>query len=60
MITKERVVRDENLAEYMKLVSNADRQQTMRIRSVFEKKDVKSASVIEKVSEICYLLYYYA
>ncbi|XP_067914900.1 transmembrane and coiled-coil domain protein 3 isoform X2 [Heterodontus francisci] len=42
----EQVTRDDNLAEYLKLVNNADKQQTRRIKQVFEKKNQKSAHSI--------------
>ncbi|XP_072327979.1 transmembrane and coiled-coil domain protein 3 isoform X2 [Scyliorhinus torazame] len=38
--------RDENVAEYLKLVNNADKQQSRRIKQVFEKKNQKSAQNI--------------
>ena len=42
MITREKAIQEENVAEYMKLVANADKQQTQRILSVFEAKNNKS------------------
>ena len=54
MITREKAIQEENVAEYMKLVANADKQQTQRILSVFEAKNNKSVLLMEKV---CYVLY---
>ncbi|XP_078065428.1 transmembrane and coiled-coil domains protein 1 isoform X2 [Mustelus asterias] len=42
----EQTVRDDNVAEYLKLANNADRQQGARIKQVFEKKNQKSAQTI--------------
>ncbi|KAM6962238.1 transmembrane and coiled-coil domain protein 3 isoform 2-T2 [Tautogolabrus adspersus] len=42
----EQTARDQNVAEYLKLVNNADKQQVSRIRQVFEKKNQKSAHTI--------------
>lgn len=42
----EQTVRDDNVAEYLKLASSADRQQGARIKQVFEKKNQKSAQTI--------------
>ena len=39
----EQTARDQHVAEYLKLVNNADKQQAVRIRQVFEKKNQKSA-----------------
>jgi len=50
MISKERIVQEENIAEYLKLIANADRQQAMRIKTVFDKKNKKSCANIDKVS----------
>ncbi|KAF7649781.1 hypothetical protein LDENG_00136170, partial [Lucifuga dentata] len=41
--------RDQNVAEYLKLVNNADKQQVARIRQVFEKKNQKSAHTITRL-----------
>ena len=49
MIGKERTNQDENIAEYLKLITNADKQQTIRIKAVFDKKNQKSLATIEKV-----------
>lgn len=38
----------ENVNEYLKLASNADRQQMARIKAVFEKKNQKSAALIQQ------------
>jgi len=43
MIQAEQTSRDEAVNEYLKLSSNADRQQQARIKQVFEKKNQKSA-----------------
>ncbi|KAL0962903.1 hypothetical protein UPYG_G00346930 [Umbra pygmaea] len=45
-IKVEQTARDQNVAEYLKLVNNADKQQVARIRQVFEKKNQKSAHSI--------------
>ncbi|MBN3304482.1 TMCC2 protein, partial [Amia calva] len=42
----EQEARDENVAEYLKLAHNADKQQASRIKQVFEKKNQKSAQTI--------------
>ncbi|OCT91892.1 transmembrane and coiled-coil domains protein 2 isoform X1 [Xenopus laevis] len=42
----EQEARDDNVAEYLKLANNADRQQAYRIKQVFEKKNQKSAQTI--------------
>ncbi|NWX52504.1 TMCC1 protein, partial [Steatornis caripensis] len=42
----EQTARDDNVAEYLKLANNADKQQTARIKQVFEKKNQKSAQTI--------------
>ena len=42
----EQTARDENVAEYLKLVNSADKQQVGRIKQVFEKKNQKSAQTI--------------
>ncbi|KAK7891313.1 hypothetical protein WMY93_023276 [Mugilogobius chulae] len=39
----EQTARDENVAEYLKLVNSADKQQMSRIKQVFEKKNQKSS-----------------
>nr|XP_057922003.1 transmembrane and coiled-coil domain protein 3 isoform X1 [Doryrhamphus excisus] len=48
-IKVEQTARDENVAEYLKLVNNADKQQVARIRQVFEKKNQKSAHSIARL-----------
>ncbi|XP_036977002.1 transmembrane and coiled-coil domain protein 3 isoform X3 [Acanthopagrus latus] len=48
-IKVEQVARDQNVAEYLKLVNNADKQQVGRIRQVFEKKNQKSAQSIARL-----------
>uniref|UniRef100_A0A672Q2S1 Plexin D1 n=1 Tax=Sinocyclocheilus grahami TaxID=75366 RepID=A0A672Q2S1_SINGR len=46
----EQAARDENVAEYLKLASNAsDKQQSSRIKQVFEKKNQKSAASIAQL-----------
>ncbi|XP_028809805.1 transmembrane and coiled-coil domain protein 3 [Denticeps clupeoides] len=47
----EQTARDENVAEYLKLVNNADKQQLGRIRQVFEKKNQKSAQTIVQLQK---------
>ena len=46
LIKEEQTSRDDNVNEYLKLSSNADRQQQARIKQVFEKKNQKSAQNI--------------
>ncbi|XP_069375884.1 transmembrane and coiled-coil domain protein 3 isoform X2 [Paralichthys olivaceus] len=48
-IKVEQAARDQNVAEYLKLVNNADKQQVSRIRQVFEKKNQKSAQNISRL-----------
>jgi len=48
-IKSEQEAKDENVAEYLKLVNTADKQQASRIKSVFEKKNQKSNNVIGQV-----------
>ncbi|XP_078470622.1 transmembrane and coiled-coil domains protein 2-like isoform X1 [Lampetra fluviatilis] len=48
-IKVEQAARDENVAEYLKLANNADRQQVGRIKNVFEKKNQKSAAAIAQL-----------
>jgi hypothetical protein len=45
-IKAEQNARDENVNEYLKLAANADKNQLQRIKSVFEKKNQKSAQTI--------------
>lgn len=47
----EQTARDENVAEYLKLVSSADKQQVGRIKQVFEKKNQKSAQNIAQMQK---------
>ncbi|KAM8861475.1 transmembrane and coiled-coil domain protein 3-like [Synchiropus picturatus] len=47
----EQTVRDENVAEYLKLVNSADKQQVGRIKQVFEKKNQKSAQNIASMQK---------
>ncbi|XP_017266973.1 transmembrane and coiled-coil domain protein 3 isoform X2 [Kryptolebias marmoratus] len=50
-IKVEQAARDQNVAEYLKLVNNADKQQVGRIRQVFEKKNQKSAQSIARLQK---------
>uniref|UniRef100_UPI003AAD6518 transmembrane and coiled-coil domains protein 1b isoform X2 n=1 Tax=Centroberyx gerrardi TaxID=166262 RepID=UPI003AAD6518 len=45
----EQTARDDNVAEYLKLANNADKQQSARIKQVFEKKNQKSAQMIQQL-----------
>ncbi|XP_055975145.1 transmembrane and coiled-coil domains protein 2 isoform X1 [Sorex fumeus] len=45
----EQEARDDNVAEYLKLANNADKQQAARIKQVFEKKNQKSAQTIAQL-----------
>uniref|UniRef100_A0A8C2WNZ8 Transmembrane and coiled-coil domain family 1 n=3 Tax=Cyclopterus lumpus TaxID=8103 RepID=A0A8C2WNZ8_CYCLU len=45
----EQTARDDNVAEYLKLANNADKQQSTRIKQVFEKKNQKSAQSIQQL-----------
>lgn len=47
----EQTARDENVAEYLKLVNSADKQQVGRIKQVFEKKNQKSAQSIAQMQK---------
>ncbi|XP_056137851.1 transmembrane and coiled-coil domain protein 3-like [Lampris incognitus] len=47
----EQTVRDENVAEYLKLVNSADKQQVGRIKQVFEKKNQKSSQNIAQMQK---------
>jgi len=47
-IKKEQTSRDENVNEYLKLSSKADKQAAIRIKQVFEKKNEKSAKNMGK------------
>lgn len=47
----EQTARDENVAEYLKLVNSADKQQMGRIKQVFEKKNQKSAQSIAQMQK---------
>ena len=48
LIKKEQTSRDENVNEYLKLSSKADKQAAIRIKQVFEKKNEKSAKNMGK------------
>ncbi|XP_039249784.2 transmembrane and coiled-coil domain protein 3-like isoform X1 [Styela clava] len=43
--------RDENVAEYLKLAKDADKQQAARIKSVFEKKNQKSKAIVMQLQK---------
>ena len=43
LIRDEQTARDENVNEYQRLASQADKQQQTRLKAVFEKKNTKSA-----------------
>ncbi|XP_028309984.1 transmembrane and coiled-coil domains protein 1 isoform X2 [Gouania willdenowi] len=45
----EQAASDDNVAEYLKLANNADKQQSTRIKQVFEKKNQKSAQSIQQL-----------
>lgn len=47
----EQTARDDNVAEYLKLANNADKQQSARIKQVFEKKNQKSALTIQQLQK---------
>lgn len=47
----EQEARDDNVAEYLKLANNADKQQASRIKQVFEKKNQKSAHSIAQLQK---------
>lgn len=47
----EQTARDENVAEYLKLVNSADKQQAGRIKQAFEKKNQKSAQNIAQMQK---------
>ncbi|XP_012286491.1 transmembrane and coiled-coil domains protein 2 isoform X2 [Orussus abietinus] len=49
LIRIEQTTRDENVNEYLKLAANADKQQLTRIKTVFEKKNQKSAHSISQL-----------
>lgn len=51
LIKAEQKARDENVNEYLKLATNADKQQLQRIKSVFEKKNQKSAQLITQLQK---------
>lgn len=46
LIRREQTARDENVNEYLKLSSNANKQQLQRIKAMFEKKNQKYAQTI--------------
>ncbi|XP_055046547.2 transmembrane and coiled-coil domain protein 3 [Misgurnus anguillicaudatus] len=47
----EQNLQDENVAEYLKLISSADKQQSGRIKQVFEKKNQKTAHNIVQLQK---------
>ncbi|XP_050532858.1 transmembrane and coiled-coil domains protein 2 isoform X2 [Daktulosphaira vitifoliae] len=51
LIRSEQTARDDNVNEYLKLASNADKQQLARIKSIFEKKNQKSAVNISQLQK---------
>ncbi|KAH0953708.1 hypothetical protein HN011_006178 [Eciton burchellii] len=51
LIKIEQTTRDENVNEYLKLAANADKQQLTRIKTVFEKKNQKSAHSISQLQK---------
>ncbi|KAG7198996.1 hypothetical protein KM043_013148 [Ampulex compressa] len=51
LIRIEQTTRDENVNEYLKLAANADKQQLTRIKTVFEKKNQKSAHSIAQLQK---------
>ncbi|KAG8037047.1 hypothetical protein G9C98_004369 [Cotesia typhae] len=51
LIRTEQKTRDENVNEYLKLAANADKQQLARIKTVFEKKNQKSAHNIAQLQK---------
>ncbi|PRD20018.1 UNVERIFIED_CONTAM: Tmcc2 [Trichonephila clavipes] len=51
LIKVEQTARDENVNEYLKLATNADKQQLQRIKNVFEKKNQKSAQLITQLQK---------
>ncbi|XP_050437530.1 transmembrane and coiled-coil domains protein 2 isoform X2 [Adelges cooleyi] len=51
LIRSEQTARDDNVNEYLKLASNADKQQLARIKSIFEKKNQKSAVSISQLQK---------
>ncbi|CAK8690929.1 unnamed protein product [Clavelina lepadiformis] len=50
-IKTEQSTRDDNVAEYLKLATNADKQQAARIKNVFEKKNQKSSYNIAQLQK---------
>ena len=46
-IREEQTARDENVNEYLRLASQADKQQQIRLKAVFEKKNTKSAQQMQ-------------
>ncbi|KAK9506202.1 hypothetical protein O3M35_008178 [Rhynocoris fuscipes] len=51
LIKGEQTARDDNVNEYLKLASNADKHQVQRIKAIFEKKNQKSAQSIQQLQK---------
>ncbi|XP_051156074.1 transmembrane and coiled-coil domains protein 2 isoform X2 [Leptopilina boulardi] len=51
LIRVEQTTRDENVNEYLKLAASADKQQLTRIKTVFEKKNQRSAHTISQLQK---------
>lgn len=51
LIRGEQTARDDNVNEYLKLASNADKNQLTRIKAVFEKKNQKYAQTISQLQK---------
>ncbi|XP_073978798.1 transmembrane and coiled-coil domain 2 protein Dmtn isoform X5 [Rhodnius prolixus] len=51
LIKGEQTARDDNVNEYLKLASNADKTQVQRIKAIFEKKNQKSAQSIQQLQK---------
>uniref|UniRef100_A0A673NEN6 Transmembrane and coiled-coil domain family 3 n=1 Tax=Sinocyclocheilus rhinocerous TaxID=307959 RepID=A0A673NEN6_9TELE len=47
----EQNLQDENVAEYLKLINSADKQQSSRVKQVFEKKNQKTAHNIAQLQK---------
>ncbi|XP_064651808.1 transmembrane and coiled-coil domains protein 1-like isoform X21 [Lineus longissimus] len=51
LIKMEQISKEENVNEYLKLSLNADKQQVQRIKTVFEKKNIKSTQNITQLQK---------
>uniref|UniRef100_A0A8D8Y7X4 Transmembrane and coiled-coil domains protein 1 n=1 Tax=Cacopsylla melanoneura TaxID=428564 RepID=A0A8D8Y7X4_9HEMI len=51
LIKNEQTSRDDNVNEYLKLASNADKSQAIRIKAMFEKRNQKSAQNISQLQK---------